>query len=580
MDELPPLTEDQKEAIDFVFSNWKRNPDRLNSLCALDIGMGKTRLACEIINILQCRDNDAYLTGYTLVCCPTIELINTIWTETLSLYNKKPLVLRDEELGIRKLPTKKALTIPNGSVCLITYSNLCNSENIEYIKNTPPSLIVFDEFHTLTNNTQNREKEYRNAICKLPFQQRIGLTATPLVNDEMESVIAYGLLNDPPCIERFYGNPENERKELKSKIKNIPFYLIKENRNDTVISSEWFISIPMGRRLYDQYTVLCGEYKNRMTRVHQVGKLSVSSGLIDKKTRSRLKLDAVVETGKITALRLIVLKIPKIDKLVVFDNQKPTLNYLARLDFMKELNPVSYYGGDAKNSGNISTFINDPGCRLLLATRQAGGEGMNLQAANHIVIMNCWYTVKDIIQMIGRIKRTGQTKPVFAYILGYNLFGCIDPGQPKNKYLLPEDFNFLKAILRKSKMSREWGIKSIVAIPQVRCFVDFENFERDFSLFLGNAEEIRRLPDKSIRFIQDDFEELYDIQEDDVRLLPSGTGKSHAVDKYDNIDRNIKVIRKTDGNTPSQRRDEIPRLNTDVTAVVVEKKKRLPDSSS
>ena len=38
--------------------------------------------------------------------------------------------------------------------------------------------------------------------------------------------------------------------------------------------------------------------------------------------------------------------------------------------------------------------------------------------ANHFVLLNIWFTPKDITQTIGRINRNGQTKPTYAYIFG------------------------------------------------------------------------------------------------------------------------------------------------------------------
>ena len=86
---------------------------------------------------------------------------------------------------------------------------------------------------------------------------------------------------------------------------------------------------------------------------------------------------------------------------------------------MKGYNPVMYHGGlpDKKQHKNYEEFINNPDARIMLATEQIAGEGLNLQAANHIIILSYGWTPKDIIQISGRVKRLGQKKDVFIYIL-------------------------------------------------------------------------------------------------------------------------------------------------------------------
>jgi superfamily II DNA or RNA helicase len=157
------------------------------------------------------------------------------------------------------------------------------------------------------------------------------------------------------------------------------------------------------------------------------------------------------------------------------------------LDFMKALKPLLYVGGSKRNNEkNLDSFNNKPEYRALLTTRQEGGEGVNLQAANHLILLNCWYTVKDIIQILGRVKRKGQKKPVYTYILGYNLFDCIEPKSGKSLYILEEEEELYKKIREKAEMCEEWGIKVETKLPPAKVFFNFNTFEDEFSAFLDN----------------------------------------------------------------------------------------------
>eukprot|EP00123_Amoebidium_parasiticum_P011410 comp20695_c0_seq1/m.26967 comp20695_c0_seq1/g.26967 ORF comp20695_c0_seq1/g.26967 comp20695_c0_seq1/m.26967 type:complete len:646 (-) comp20695_c0_seq1:110-2047(-) len=60
----------------------------------------------------------------------------------------------------------------------------------------------------------------------------------------------------------------------------------------------------------------------------------------------------------------------------------------------------------------LQTFSKDPGMRVLLLSLKAGGVGLNLTAANHMVLMDPWWNVAAEDQAIDRVHRLGQTRPV------------------------------------------------------------------------------------------------------------------------------------------------------------------------
>merc|ERR1719359_481825 len=62
----------------------------------------------------------------------------------------------------------------------------------------------------------------------------------------------------------------------------------------------------------------------------------------------------------------------------------------------------------------ISSFQTTPSLKLLLISLKAGGEGLNLQAADHIFLMDPWWNPASELQAIQRAHRIGQKKPVFA----------------------------------------------------------------------------------------------------------------------------------------------------------------------
>ncbi|MDD4787931.1 MAG: C-terminal helicase domain-containing protein, partial [Pirellulales bacterium] len=57
----------------------------------------------------------------------------------------------------------------------------------------------------------------------------------------------------------------------------------------------------------------------------------------------------------------------------------------------------------------------DPDCPLFLISLKAGGNGLNLTAADYVFILDPWWNPAVEAQAVDRAHRIGQTRPVFAY---------------------------------------------------------------------------------------------------------------------------------------------------------------------
>ncbi|KAF2172024.1 hypothetical protein M409DRAFT_34507, partial [Zasmidium cellare ATCC 36951] len=58
-----------------------------------------------------------------------------------------------------------------------------------------------------------------------------------------------------------------------------------------------------------------------------------------------------------------------------------------------------------------------PGFAVLLCTRGTGGQGLNMQMANHVVLCSPWWKEAWVAQAIARAHRFGQTKVVRVYYI-------------------------------------------------------------------------------------------------------------------------------------------------------------------
>lgn len=65
----------------------------------------------------------------------------------------------------------------------------------------------------------------------------------------------------------------------------------------------------------------------------------------------------------------------------------------------------------------VERFQNDPDCKLFLISLKAGGQGLNLTAAEYVFLLDPWWNPAVESQAIDRAHRIGQARRVFAYRL-------------------------------------------------------------------------------------------------------------------------------------------------------------------
>lgn len=121
-----------------------------------------------------------------------------------------------------------------------------------------------------------------------------------------------------------------------------------------------------------------------------------------------------------SSLLLLLLKlcIKKGDKILVFSQSIPTLDFLGSL---LSLNNIKFFRLDGttkmKDRPEMIKSFNKAGSKydVFLISTKAGGLGFNLPGANRVVIYDFSFNPTHEEQAIGRAYRLGQTKPVFVY---------------------------------------------------------------------------------------------------------------------------------------------------------------------
>ncbi|KAJ2450465.1 MutS protein 1 [Coemansia sp. RSA 2336] len=109
----------------------------------------------------------------------------------------------------------------------------------------------------------------------------------------------------------------------------------------------------------------------------------------------------------------------KTDKMVVFTEHVHMVGLLSTYLAANGFPNVKYTGSInlVQRQKALQDFSTNPHMRVLLISKKAGATGINLIAANHIIIESLWWNPAIDNQAVDRIYRIGQTKQVHIHIL-------------------------------------------------------------------------------------------------------------------------------------------------------------------
>lgn len=122
-----------------------------------------------------------------------------------------------------------------------------------------------------------------------------------------------------------------------------------------------------------------------------------------------------------------VLKTNPESKFTIF-TQFTTMLDIIEIIFIKENIKVLRFDGRIQKSEMrekiIDIFNTDPEYSVIIVSLKAGGVGLNLVAADHLILIDPWWNSSVELQAFDRVHRIGQTKPVT--ILRLLIRGCIE----------------------------------------------------------------------------------------------------------------------------------------------------------
>jgi len=415
----------QQRGYEWMYKNVKIG---MGSLLADDMGLGKT---LQTITLLEKLREEKYFSknGPGLIVLPTSLISN--WQQELQKFapRLKSFVFHGNN---RRLQEK------GYDIILTTYGTL--RRDVKYFnKNTWPILII-DE----AQNIKNPNTEQTKAVKKIVAPLKIALSGTPVENrlSDYWSIFDFtipGYLGSAKTFQKEYAIPiarfhQRDRIDKFRKITS-PFImrrvktdpLIIQDLPDKIIQNIRCNLEPGQASVYENIVKECMRIIEESTHPKErqglVLKMLIQLKQVCNHPTQFLKKGRPMasESGKSRALMDIVSNVLDASEKCLIFTQFRQMGELLRQMFQEELKVEAdmFHGGltRGKRDNIIHEFKELHHKKILILSLKAGGTGLNLVNANHVIHYDLWWNPAVENQATDRAFRIGQNKNVMVYRL-------------------------------------------------------------------------------------------------------------------------------------------------------------------
>ena len=395
----------------------------LGGCLADDMGLGKT---IQVLALFARRQAELRAAGVphrpTLVVVPRSLVFN--WIEEARKFAPSLRVIN--HTGNARVGA--AETLAEADVVVTTYGTL--RRDIVAHRETEFDYVVLDEAQSIKNAASQAAKACR----LLRARHRLALTGTPVENHigELWSIFEFlnpGQLGSAARLRKFLADGRGSADVVARAVRP---YLLRRTKaqvlSDLPEKTEQTLFVELGDAQRKAYDELREHFRAELT--GRIGRMGIG--------RSRIAVLEALLRLRQTACHHGLVDPPRVDepcgkletlleqldevldeghKVLVFSQFTSFLAILRRRLDEKSLTYEYLDGRTTDRQARVVRFQEDEDCRLFLVSLKAGGQGLNLTAADYIYILDPWWNPAVEAQAVDRAHRIGQTRRVFAYRL-------------------------------------------------------------------------------------------------------------------------------------------------------------------
>lgn len=324
--------------------------------------------------------------------------------------------------------SKHEVSLLSYDVIISTYQTALRDK--ELMKKIEFEYIVLDECQYI----KNRNSKIFQALSELHAKHKISLSGTPIENSladlwsQME-FINPEILGSYSFFKKHYQYPIEKARDVDAieELKTVlePFILRRTKREvltelPELLEQTVFCEMSDGqKKLFEiekskiRNFLLSKDYKDPKVKFHvfagllRLRQIANHPKLIDEEKK--------VASGKFQVIANTITSLLKAQhKLLIFSSFKGHLRLVSEFLDQEEVKYVSLTGDDkvvARNE-SVQRFNDEKECKVFLISLKAGGVGLNLTAADYVLILDPWWNPFAERQAVARAHRIGQQNKV------------------------------------------------------------------------------------------------------------------------------------------------------------------------
>jgi non-specific serine/threonine protein kinase len=400
---------------------------RLGICLADDMGLGKTVQVIALLTIIKCQE-----TGLPSLLVVPASLISN-WENELGRFAPGLLfsIAHPSAPPGRKIETTNHDSLTGIDLIITTYSLV---QRYEWLHEREWNYIILDEAQAIKNPGTKQTR----SIKRLKARNRIAMTGTPVENrlSDLWSLFDFinpGLLGSAEEFRRL-ASELHQSPDGYSRLRRIisPYILRRLKTDKSVISDlpekiEMKTYAPLSRKQLLLYKEMVRELRETIERTEGMQRKGLILSSLMKFKQLCNHPDQYLgtggydeeESGKFSRLReLCETILQKREKVLVFTQFREITEPLkAFLDGVFGRAGLVLHGGTAvaKRKDLIDTFQSTTYVPFMVLSLKAGGLGLNLTAANHVIHFDRWWNPAAENQATDRAFRIGQKKNVVVH---------------------------------------------------------------------------------------------------------------------------------------------------------------------
>ncbi len=415
----------QKRGYQWLYNNSKVG---FGSIIADDMGLGKTLQVISLL--LQFKQEGRLDKKKALIVVPTTLITN--WQKEIERF--APELLPHIYHG-----AKREFKTTDCDMVITSYGMLrSDASKFQKVK---WEVLAIDE----AQNIKNAGTEQTKAVKKLKAEVKIAMSGTPVENRLSEywslfDFVNKGYLGSAKYFKKAFASPiENDNSEQQLELfKKItaPFILRRLKTDKSIINDlpekiehDCFIQLAKEQTALYQNVVNSMLESLNNTEVNSIERkglvlkmMTALKQICNHPSQFLKKEDNRVElSGKTEMLLELLRSIYENDeKVLIFTQYKEMGQILSRiLEDSFDTKPLFLHGGVARNQRDemVEEFQNKSHKKIFILSIKAGGTGLNLTAANHVIHYDLWWNPAVEAQATDRAFRIGQKKNVIVHRL-------------------------------------------------------------------------------------------------------------------------------------------------------------------